>query len=64
MNLGDGRHSHINKELDKKMNHGGPSESLIQKSQAGYTPIVAIPCTLANDGTALKPANEFDARIK
>lgn len=93
MNLGDGRHSHINKELDKKMNLGGPSESLIQKSQAGYTPdsgvikplslahvellknsgakplietpnVIAIPCALANDGTALKPAIEFDARIK
>ena len=92
MNLGDGRHSHINKELDKKMNLGGPSESLILKSQAGYTPdsgvikplslahvellknsgakpliettnVVVIPCALANDGTALKPAIEFDARI-
>ena len=93
MNLGDGRHSHINKELGKKMNLGGPSESRIQKSQAGYTPdsgvakplslahvellknsgakpliettnVVVIPCSLANDGTALKPAIEFDARIK
>ena len=93
MNLGDGCHSHKNTELDKKMNLGGPSESLIQKSQAGYTPDsgvikplsiahiellknsgakplvetpndVVIPCALANDGTALKPAIEFDAHIK
>lgn len=93
LNLGDGRHSHLNKETDKKINLGGPSESLIQKSQAGYTPesgvikplslghiellknseakplietpnLLAIPCALANDGTALKPAIEFDARLK
>lgn len=38
MNLGDGRHSHLNQENDKKMNLGGPSESLIQTFQAGYTP--------------------------
>ena len=38
MNVGDGRHSHLNHEQDKKSNLGGPSESLIQKSQAGYTP--------------------------
>lgn len=93
MNLGDGRHSHLNQECEKKMNLGGPSESLIQKSQAGYTPesgvikplslgniellknseakplietlsLLVIPCALANDGTALKPAIEFDAHIK
>ena len=93
MNVGDGRHSHLNHEQDKKINLGGPSESLIQKSQAGYTPesgvinplslghiellkkseakpliktanLLAIPCALANDGTALRPAIEFDARLK
>ena len=93
MNVGDGRHSHLNHEQDKKINLGGPSESLIQKSQAGYTPesgvikplslghiellknseakpliktanLLVIPCALANDGTALKPAIEFDARLK
>ena len=93
MNLGDGRHSHLNQECDKKINLGGPSESLIQKSQAGYTTesgvikplslgniellknseakplietpkLLVIPCALANDGTGLKPAIEFDARIK
>lgn len=93
MNLGDGRHSHLNQELDKKMNLGGPSESLIQKSQTGYTSesgvikplslghiellknseakplietpnLLVSPCALANDGTALKPTIEFDARIK
>ena len=50
MNLGDGRHSHINKELDKKMNLGGPSESLVLKSQAGYTPDSGVikPLSLAH----------------
>lgn len=93
MNLGDGRHSHLNQENDKKMNLGGPSKSLIQTFQAGYTPesgiikplslghiellknseakplietpnLLVIPCALANDGTALKPAIEFDSRLK
>ena len=27
MNLGDGRHSHLNQERDKKINLGGPSQS-------------------------------------
>ena len=35
MNLGDGRNSHGLKE--KKMNLGGPSESVCRKYQAGYT---------------------------
>ena len=93
MNLGHGRHSHLNQEHEKKINLGGPSESLIQKFQAGYTTksgaikplslghiellknseakplietpsLLVIPCALANDGTALKPGIEFDARIK
>ena len=93
MNLGDGRHSHLSQEKEKKINLGGPSKSLIQKSQAGYTSesgvikplslghiellknsgakpliktsnLLIIPCALANDGTALKPATEFDPRIK
>lgn len=37
MNLGDGRNSHLNLK-DKKMNIGGPSESVCAKYQAGYTP--------------------------
>lgn len=36
MNLGDGKDSHRTKE--KKMNLGGPSESVCRKYQAGYTP--------------------------
>ena len=89
MNLRDGRKS----QLEKKMNLGGPSESVFAKHQAGYTPdsgvikplslghlellknsqakrlietlqLTIIPCALANDGTALKPAIEFDARLK
>ncbi|CAB4004119.1 Hypothetical predicted protein [Paramuricea clavata] len=50
MNLGDGRHSHINKELDKKVNLGKLSESLILKSQAGYTPDSSVikPLSLAH----------------
>ena len=36
MNLGDGMDSHRTKE--KKMNLGGPSESVCRKYQAGYTP--------------------------
>lgn len=92
MNLGDGQHSHLSQEKEKKINLGGPSESLIQKSQAGYTSesgvikplslghiellkdsgakpliktsnLLVIPCALANDGTALKPAIEFVPRI-
>lgn len=92
MNLGDGRNSHVNL-TDKKMNLGGPSESVCAKYQAGYTPesgvikplslghmellknsqakslietpkLTVIPCALANDGTALKPAIEFDPRLK
>ena len=34
---GDGQHSHLNQEHEKKINLGGPSESLIEKCQAGYT---------------------------
>lgn len=92
MNIGDGRNSHVNL-ADKKMNLGGPSESVCAKYQAGYTPesgiikplslghmellknsqarsliettkLNVIPCALANDGTALKPAIEFDPRLK
>jgi len=37
MNIGDGRNSHVNL-ADKKMNLGGPSESVCAKYQAGYTP--------------------------
>ena len=37
MNLGDGRNNHVNL-LEKKMNFGGPSESVCAKYQAGYTP--------------------------
>ena len=36
MNLGDGKDSHRTKE--KKMNLGGPSESVCRKYQAGYKP--------------------------
>ena len=89
MNLGDGRNSHV----EKKMNLGGPSESVCAKHQAGYTPdsgvikplslghlellknsqakrlietsqLTVIPCALAHDGTALKPAIEFDSQLK
>ena len=92
MNLGDGRNSPVSL-TDKKMNLGGPSESVCAKHQAGYTPesgvikplslghmellrnsqakslietpkLNVIPCALANDGTALKPAIEFDSRLK
>ena len=91
MNLGDGRNSHLNLK-DKKINLGGPSESVCAKYQAGYTPesgvikplslghlellknlqakpliktpeLIVIPCALANNGTALKPA-EFGPRLK
>lgn len=90
VNLGDGQHSHLSQENVKKRNLGGPSESLIQKFPAGYTPesgiikllslghiellknseakplietpnVLVIPCALPNDGTALKPAIEFDS---
>jgi hypothetical protein len=37
MNLGDGRNSHVNLS-EKKMNPGGPSESVCAKYHAGYTP--------------------------
>ena len=76
MNLGDGRNSHM-KLTDKRMNLEGPSESVCAKYQAGYTPesgvikplslgheLMVIPCALANDGTVLKPAIEFDPRLK
>ena len=92
MNLGDGRNSYLNLK-DKKMNLGGPSESVCAKYQAGYTPesgviqplslghlellknsqakllietpeLIVIPCALANDETALKPAIEFDPLLK
>ena len=92
MNLGDGRNSHVTLS-EKKMNLGGPSESVCAKHQAGYTPasgvikplslghmtllknsqakpliktpnLTVIPCAFANDGTALKPAIEFDPRLK
>ena len=92
MNLGDGRNSHVNLS-EKKMNLGGPSESVCAKYQAGYTPepgvikplslghmtllknsqakpliqtpnLTVIPCAFGNDGTALKPAIEFDSRLK
>lgn len=92
MNLGDGRNSHA-RLSEKKMNLGGPSESVCAKYQAGYTPesgvikplslghmtllknseakpliatpkLTVIPCAFANDGTALKPAIEFDPRLK
>ena len=92
MNLGDGQNSHVSL-TDKKMNLGGPSESVCAKHQAGYMPesgvikplslghiellrnsqakslietpkLNVIPCALANDGTALKPAIEFDSRLK
>lgn len=36
MNLGDGRNSHVSL-AHKKMNLGGPSESVCAKHQAGYT---------------------------
>ena len=51
MNLGDGRRSHLNQERDKKINLGGPSESLIQKSQAGYTSESGVikPLSLGNE---------------
>ena len=92
MNLGDGKDSHRTKE--KKMNLGGPSESVCRKYQAGYTPdpgvikalslafidlvkddgetapllksdnLEVTPCAFANDGTSLKPAIEFDSRLK
>ncbi len=92
MNLGDGQHSHVTAS-EKRMNLGGPSESVCAKHQAGYTPesgvikplslghmallknsqaipliesshLKVIPCAFANDGTALKPAIEFDPRLK
>ncbi len=93
MNLGDGRNSHVSL-TEKKMNLGGPSETICAKYQAGYTPesgiikplslghiellknseakplveiptkLIAFPCAFANDGTALKPAIEFDSRLK
>ena len=92
MNMGDGRNSHV-RLSEKKMNLGGPSESVCAKYQAGYTPqsgvikplslghmallknsqakpliempnLTMIPCACANDGTALKPAIEFDSRLK
>ena len=92
MNLDDGRNSHVNLS-EKKMNLGGPSESVCAKYQAGYTPasgvikplslghmtllknsqakplietsnLTVIPCAFGNDGTALKPATEFDPRLK
>lgn len=92
MNLGDGKDSHRTKE--KKMNLGGPSESVCRKYQAGYTPdpgvikalslafielvkdggetapllksdnLEVTTCAFANDGTSLKPAIEFDSRLK
>ena len=89
MNLGDERNSHGLKE--KRMNLGGPYESVCRKYQAGYTPdsgilkalslafneipndtrpilrsekLEVIPCAYASDGTALKPAIEFDSRLK
>lgn len=37
MKLGDEQHSHLNQDRDEKINLSRPSESLIQKSQAGYT---------------------------
>ena len=92
MNLGDGRNSHATL-AERKMNLGGPSETVCAKYQAGYTPdsgiikplslghiellknsqaktlietskLTVFPCALANDGTALKPAIEFDSRLK
>ena len=92
MNLGDGRNSHVSL-TDKKINLGGPSESICAKHKAGNTPLSGvikplslghmellrnsqakslietcklnvIPCPLAKDGTALKPAIEFDSRLK
>ena len=92
MNLGDGKDSHRTKE--KKMNLGGPSESVCRKYQAAYTPdpgvikalsfafinlvkgdgetapllksdnLEVTPCAFANDGTSLKPAIEFEWRLK
>lgn len=91
MNMGDGRNSHM-QLMDKKMNLGGPSETVCAKYQARYTEsgvikplslghiellknsqakslikipdLITFPCALGNDGTALKPAIEFDSRLK
>lgn len=38
MNVGDGRNSHVSCLSEKKMNLGGPSETVCAKHQAGYTP--------------------------
>ena len=92
MNLGDSKDSH--RTTEKKMNLGGPSESVCSNCQAGHTPdpgvikafplafidlvkddgettpllksdkFEVIPCAFANDGTSLKPAIEFDSRLK
>lgn len=37
MNLGDGRNSHATL-VERKMNLGGPSETVCAKYQVGYTP--------------------------
>ena len=45
MNLGDGKDSH--RTTEKKMNLGGPSESVCSKYQAGYTPDPGVIKTLS-----------------
>lgn len=94
MNIGQGKKGSMQDKFSCKMNLGGPSESVCNKEQAGYTvrsgvikplnlahyalatkrdqnvpflasPIVnVIPCAFSNDGNAIKPSIEFDARLK
>ena len=93
MNIGQGKKGSMHDKFSCKMNLGGPSESVCNKEQAGYTvrsgvikplnlahyalatkrgqnvpflasPIVnVIPCAFSNDGNAIKPSIEFDARL-